>query len=336
MKAIRTVDEKPTLSVVPIPKPGRNEIRIKVAGAGINRADLLQTQGKYPPPPGVTDILGLEVSGVVDAIGTLDPELHSHPCATPGTQVMALLQGGGYAQYVTVDLRLTYPVPSHLKLTDAAALPEALATAYSNLVLAGGMRAGSRVLIHGGSGGVGTHAIQLAKALGAQVFTTAGSTSRVQRLRDLGADHAIDYHELAEETQLAQWTREHTDDAGIDVVLDVMGGSGLDANIRTLADGGKIVVIGTQGGTRPQFNLTRLMVKRGSIIGTTLRSRRLHERIDVQQRVSRDVIPLVTEGKIKPVIERIYPFEQVQDAHDALVRGAVFGKVLLQAPAEAE
>ncbi|MFC5370853.1 NAD(P)H-quinone oxidoreductase [Arcanobacterium bovis] len=336
MKAIRTVNEQPTIEVVPVPEPGHNEIRIKVTSAGINRADILQVEGKYPPPPGATDILGLEVSGVVDAIGTLDPELLHNPCATLGAQVMALLQGGGYAQYVTVDIRLAYPIPTNINLTDAAALPEALATAYSNLVLAGGMQAGSRVLIHGGSGGVGVHAVQLAKAWGATVLTTAGSAPRVQRLLDLGADHAIDYHELTEETQLAQWTSEHTDGAGIDVVLDVMGGSGLDANIRTLTDGGKIVIIGTQGGTRPQFNLTRLMVRRGSIIGTTLRSRRLSERIDVQQRVAQDVLPFVEEGKIRPVIERIYPFAQVHDAHAALVRGEVFGKVLLQAPEEAE
>ncbi|WP_124054436.1 NAD(P)H-quinone oxidoreductase [Arcanobacterium ihumii] len=337
MKVVKAVNNHLVFESAPIPIPGHNEIRIRVVAAGVNRADLLQAEGKYPPPAGASDILGLEVSGVVDAVGQLDPHLKKLPVTSVGTPVAALLQGGGYAEYVVVNVQLAYLAPANLSLIEAASFPEAFATAYSNLVMVGGLFAGKRTLIHGGSGGVGSHAIQIASAFGAEVFATAGSEDRARKLLSLGAHHVTDYHAFTEEKDLCAWImKESTTDIersknpGIDVVLDVMGESTLDANIRTLADGGRIVIIGTQGGTRPTFNLTRLMARRGSIIGTTLRSRHLQDRIEVQQRVGREIVPLVECGKIRPVIDRVYAFDEVQEAHDALGRGEVFGKVLLK------
>ena len=301
---------------------GPGQVRIKVLAAGVNRADVLQAAGSYPPPAGASTVLGLEVSGVIDEVG---PGVSAFSTGEP---VMALLDGGGYAEFAIADARCVLPIPAGVDPVIAAGLPEALATANSNLHRAG-IKAGDWVLIHGGSGGVGSHAIQIAAALGAKVLATAGTAERVAKLLDLGATAVADYHDFDAEEALGNWVMAQTDGHGADIVLDVLGGARLDANIRTLAEGGRVVVIGSQAGNRATINTTRLMRRRASIIGTTLRSRSGEEKAAIIADVARDVLPLLQDGRLRPVVGATYPIAEAAQAHADITSSKVFGKALL-------
>lgn len=248
---------------VPDVSAGPGEVLIKVAASGVNRADVLQAAGKYPPPPGVSDIIGLEVSGIVAAVGPGVTEWSA------GQEVCALLAGGGYAEYVAVPADQVLPIPPSVNLVDSAALPEVACTVWSNLVMTAHLRPGQLVLIHGGASGIGSHAIQVARALAARVAITAGSPEKLELCRDLGAQITINYRDEDFVARLKQ----ETDGSGADIILDIVGASYLDRNIDALATDGQLIVIGMQGGVKAELNLGKLLTKRARVIGTTLRAR---------------------------------------------------------------
>ncbi|RYV51589.1 NAD(P)H-quinone oxidoreductase [Pengzhenrongella frigida] len=304
---------------LPDPTPGRGEVLIDVAAAGVNRADLLQRQGKYPPPPGAPTWPGLEVSGTIAAMG---PGAVSW---SVGTRVCALLGGGGYADLVVAPAAQLLPVPPGLDLGAAAALPEAVCTAWSNLVDAGRLRAGEWVLVQGGSGGVGSVAIQLAVALGARVATTAGGPERTARCAALGAELVIDHR-----TQdVTRTVLEATGGRGVDVVLDVLGAGALAANLESLAIGGRLVVIGLQQGRRAELDLGLLLTRRASVIGTTLRARSTAEKTALVAALCAHAWPMLDDGRLRPIVHARIPFDRAREAHELLESGEVFGKVLL-------
>jgi putative PIG3 family NAD(P)H quinone oxidoreductase len=314
-----TEDQTLTLSDLPDPEARPGEVLVRVAAAGVNRADLLQRAGHYPPPAGASDVLGLEAAGTVAAVG------EGVTGWTVGDEVAALLAGGGYAELVAVPAGQLLPVPAGVDLVDAAALPEAVCTAWANLVMTGGLRAGETVLVHGGSGGVGSAAIQIAAALGARIITTAGGPERTARCRELGADVAVDHR--TEDVTAA--VREATHGRGVDVVLDVLGAGALAANVEMLATGGRLVVIGTQQGRRGELDLGALMTRRASIHATTLRARPVAEKAAVVAEVREHVWPMVEDGRVRPLVQERVPLAEAERAHALLSDGAVFGKVLL-------
>ncbi len=303
----------------PPPVPGPGEVLVRVRAAGINRADLLQRAGGYPPPPGVTDRLGLEVSGVVAAVGAGVDRW------AEGDRVCALADGGGYAELVVVPAGQVLRVPDGVDLLDAAALPEAVCTAWSNLVAVGGLDAGRSVLVHGGSGGVGVVAVQLAAALGAQVLTTAGGAARAERCLERGAFVAIDHRREDVLTRVL----EATGGRGVDVVLDVLGAGALDTNLRALATGGRRVVIGLQQGRRGEIDLGLLLARRASVIGTTLRARPPEEKAAIVDAVRDVVWPMVADGRVRTVVHARLPLAEAASGHELLASGEAFGKVLL-------
>jgi putative PIG3 family NAD(P)H quinone oxidoreductase len=305
----------------PDPEPGPGEVLVRVAAAGVNRADLLQREGRYPPPPGAPEWPGLEISGVVAGHG---PGVDA--AAWPlGARVAALLPGGGYATAAVVPTGLLLPVPDEVDLVDAAGLPEALLTAWTNVVDAGRLLAGEVLLVQGGSGGVGSVAVQLGAALGAHVVATAGGAERARRCRELGARTVVDHR--TEDVVAA--VREATGGHGADVVLDVLGAGGLATNLATLATGGRLVVIGTQRGARGEIDLGLLMARRASVIGTTLRARPPAEKERIVADVRAHAWPMLTDGRLRPVVHARLPLARAGDAHRLLDSGEVFGKVLL-------
>ncbi len=305
----------------PDPVPGPGEVLIHVAASGVNRADLLQRQGHYPPPPGASDIPGLECSGVIAGLG------RGVNGWQLGDRVAALIDGGGYADLAIAPAAQVLAVPDHVDLVDAAGLPEAVCTAWSNLVMVGQLSRGDVVLIQGGSGGVGSVAIQLAAALGARVAATAGGPDRVARCMALGAQIGIDHR--VEDT--AARMAEATSGQGADVILDVLGAGGLAANVRALATGGRLVVIGLQQGRRAELDLGQLLVKRASLHGTTLRSRPPAEKAAIVAEVAAHAWPLLgpADTRLQPVVHARIPLARAAEAHMLLESGAVFGKVLL-------
>lgn len=306
---------------VPAPVPGPGEVLIDVVAAGLNRADVQQRRGFYPPPPGASEIPGLEVSGRIAAFG---PEV-SKPFSV-GDKVVALLSGGGYAQQVAVPAEQVVRLPDGVDLVTAASLPEVAATVYSNLIMTAQLQAGETVLIHGATGGIGTMAIQLAKAYGAKVATTAGTAEKVGTARAfLGADIAINY---AEE-DFAESLKAQNGGKGADVILDVVGAKYLEQNVEALADYGRLVVIGLQGGVKGELNLGQLVSKRAAIIGTALRPRPVAEKGVIMNAVRETVWPMLADGRIKPFVARSFPLEQVREAHEYFDSGEHMGKVLL-------
>lgn len=305
------------LADVDTPEPGPGEVRIAVAAAGANRADTLQRQGFYPPPPGASEIPGLEVSGTVDAVG---PDVTQW---LVGDQVCALLAGGGYAAQVVVPAGQVLPVPTGVGLVDAAALPEVAATVWSNLVMTAGLAGGETLLVHGGSSGIGTMAIQIATALGVRVAVTAGSAEKLEACRDLGAQILINYRE----EDFVERLRESTD--GADVILDNMGAKYLARNVRALATGGRLVVIGMQGGTRAELDLGLLLRKRAAVHATSLRARPLDEKTAIVGAVRDHVWPMVAAGRVRPVVHAIHPLADAAAAHRELEASTHIGKILL-------
>jgi len=304
---------------VPDPEPGPGEVLIDVAAAGVNRADLLQRQGHYPPPPGASEYPGMEVSGRIEAIGA------GVTGWQPGDEVCALMAGGGYAEKVAVPAGQVLPVPAGLDLVQAAALPETVCTVYANLVQVGGLRAGETLLVHGGASGIGTTAIQLAKALGVRVICTAGSPAKLDRCRALGADVAISYRD----EDFVEVVEDVTNGHGADVILDIMGAKYLARNLAALATYGRLVIIGRQGGNRAELDLGVLQGKQASIHATTLRNKPVAEKSAIVAAVGDAVWPLVSAGTVTPVVEGTVPMAQAGDAHRILEAGGHTGKVLL-------
>ncbi|MBV9380502.1 MAG: NAD(P)H-quinone oxidoreductase [Streptosporangiaceae bacterium] len=301
---------------VPDPVPAEGEVLIDVTAAGVNRADLLQRLGFYPPPPGAPPYLGLECSGRIAATG---------PGVTgwsTGEEVCALLAGGGYAERVVVPAGQILPLPGGVGPAAAAALPEAACTVYSNVFQIARLAAGETLLVHGGSGGIGTMAVQLGKAFGARVVCTAGSAEKVARCRALGADLAINYRE--------QDFVEVLGERGADVILDIMGASYLARNLAVLGTNGRLVVIGMQGGSRAEIDLGMLLPRRAAIYATTLRARPVAEKAAVVAAVLGKVWPLVSAGKVVPVIDRELPMADAAEAHRVMDTGAHVGKILLR------
>jgi putative PIG3 family NAD(P)H quinone oxidoreductase len=307
---------------VPAPDLGDDQVRIAVAGAGINRADLLQRRGLYPPPPGASEIIGLECAGTLTEIGGSVDDL------AVGDRVMALLAGGGYATEAVTASVCVMRTPDALTDLEAAAVPEVFITAFLNLFLIGQLEPGATALVHGGSGGVGTAAIQLAKSAGARILITAGSEDRCDACRELGADAAFNYRE---DDFLAS-ALDATDGYGVDVVLDCIGGPYLERHLDVLAPGGRLVVIGLQGGAHGELDLSRLMRKRVSITGSTLRARPIDEKGRIIEAFTQSFGPELVTGAIRPIVDRVMPLEEVSEAHRLLAAGEVFGKLVLQMP----
>jgi putative PIG3 family NAD(P)H quinone oxidoreductase len=304
---------------VPDPVAGPGEVVVRVTASAVNRADLLQRQGFYPPPPGAPVYPGLECSGTVEAIGEgVDAWSVGDPCT-------ALLAGGGYAEQVVVPAGQLMRVPHGVPLLDAAALPEVACTVWSNVVVDAGLRAGDVLLVHGGAGGIGTFAIQAGVALGARVAVTAGSPAKLERCRELGAEILVDYREQ----DFVEAVRAATDGRGADVILDNMGAAYLARNVDALATGGRLQVIGLQGGAAGELDLGRLMGKRATVRGTTLRSRPVAEKAAICARVAAEVWPLVEAGRIATVIDRVVAMSDAAEAHRVVADGAHVGKVLL-------
>jgi len=307
---------------IPDPVPGPGDVLLDVAATAVNRADLLQRQGRYPPPPGAPQHLGLECSGVVRSVGADVTDWQV------GDAVCALLTGGGYAEQVAVPTGQVLPVPAGLDLLTAATLPEAACTVWSNLVLIAGLHAGQTLLVHGGASGVGTMAVQVGAARGARVAVTAGSPQKLRRCRDLGADILIDHR--SEDFVAA--LRQATHGQGADVVLDVIGAAYLQRNLAALAADGTLVVIGLQGGTTAEINLGLLLARRARVVGTTLRARPAEQKAAIVAAVRRDLWPLVEAGRVRPVVDRVLPITEAAEAHRVLEASEHVGKVALTIP----
>jgi putative PIG3 family NAD(P)H quinone oxidoreductase len=308
---------------VPDPEPGPDDVLVQVAASALNRADLMQRQGLYPPPPGAPPYPGMECSGTVISTGADVTQWH------PGDEVCALLGGGGYAEQVAVPQGQLLPKPVSTTLIQAAALPEAACTVWSNVFQLAKLKPGELLLVHGGSSGIGTMAIQLAKATGARVACTAGSDDKLARCVALGADIAINY----KSQDFAKVMRQ---EGGADVILDIMGGSYLHRNIEALAVNGRLSVIGSQGGRRAELDLLTLMGKRASIFATTLRARPAAEKNAIVQAVRDNVWPLIDSGQVKPVIDTELPMPDAAQAHQRLAESGHTGKILLLAPHKVE
>ena len=311
-----------TWEQVPDPSPQPDEVVIEVVATAVNRADLLQRQGYYPPPPGAPPYPGLECSGRIVAVGDAVTGWQV------GDEVCALLSGGGYAERVAVPAGQLLPVPAGVSLTHAAALPEVACTVWSNVVDLARLRSGETLLVHGAGSGIGTFAIQLAKALGATVYGTARAAKH-EPLRKLGADLVIDY---ATEDFVAVVKEAVGDRGGVDVVLDIIGAKYLEKNIRVLATGGRLVIIGLQGGRKAEIDLNALLRKRATIAGTTLRSRPVAEKAAIVQSVREQVWPLIEAGKITPVVHSELPLPDAADAHRLVEASDHIGKVVLTVP----
>lgn len=301
------------------PEIAPRDVLIEVAAAGVNRADLLQRKGFYPPPAGASEVLGLECSGIVQKTG---PDVTRWQ---PGDEVCALLSGGGYAQFVAVPEGQVMPIPAGVDIVTAAALPETACTVMSNLTMTGGMSACDWVLIHGGTSGIGSFAVQWAKAVGAHVAATVGSQRKEEICRDLGADVAINYNEQDFVEELLAASGGH----GADVILDIMGAKYLEPNVQSLARGGRLVVIGLQGGVKAELNLNRLLREQGTISATSLRSTTPDQKRLVCSNVVEWMWPLFGDDRLTPVVDQTFDLAEVGRAHQKLEDGGVVGKLLL-------
>jgi NADPH2:quinone reductase len=303
----------------PVPEPGSGEVLIKVAAAGLNRADILQRRGFYPSPPGAPPYPGLEVSGTIAALGAGVTEFKV------GDAVCALLQGGGYAEYCGVDAGQVLPIPGMLDMIQAASLPEAMFTVWSNVFLFGRLQRGETLLVHGGSSGIGVAAIQLAAALGHTVFATAGSDDKCRFCESLGARRAIDYKTA---DFVAEITRE-TGGRGVDVVLDMVGGSYVARNLQLLATEGRLVMISTQGGAKGEIDVMRIMQQRLVVTGSTLRSRSADFKRTIRDQLLLDVWPLIAAGRVRPVVDSVFALAEAGKAHARMEGGEHMGKIIL-------
>jgi len=303
----------------PRPTPSGGEVLIKVAAAGVNRPDVMQRMGHYPPPPGITDIPGLEVAGVIEQIGD------GVTGWRVGDRVCALVAGGGYAEYCVAPAPQCLPIPANVDFIHAAAIPETFFTVWTNVFERGRLRAGESLLIHGGTSGIGTTAIQLAKALGSRVFATAGSTEKCAACERLGAERAINYRE----TDFVAAVKEATGGRGADVILDMIGGDYVPRDMDALAMDGRLVSIAVQGGVKAQINILTLMQKRLTLTGSTLRTRPVAEKGAIAAALKQHVWPLLESGAVSPVIHATFPLRDAAEAHRVLESGAHVGKLVL-------
>jgi putative PIG3 family NAD(P)H quinone oxidoreductase len=308
-----------TWAKVPDPEPAAGEVLIEVAASAVNRADIMQRQGLYPPPPGAPPWPGLECSGTVAALG------EGVTGWSRGDEVCALLSGGGYAERVVVAAGQVLPVPTGVSLVESAALPEVACTVWSNVFLLAKLSAGEALLVHGGSSGIGTMAIQLAHHAGARVFTTAGTAAKLDRCRELGADVAINYRE----EDFAERVLAETGGRGVEVILDNMGAAYLERNLRVLAPDGRLMVIGLQGGRTGELDLGMLLAKRATLHATSLRSRPAEQKADIVEAVRREVWPAIEAGAVRLVIDRALPLQHAEEAHRVVESSRHVGKVLL-------
>lgn len=318
-----------TIAEVPAPRPGHGEVLIKVAAAGINRADLTQREGHYPPPPGASPILGMEVSGHIVELG---PGVS--PGVSPGTEaswkvgdpVCALIPGGGYAEYCVACAGCCLPVPKSVSVTDAAALPEAVFTVWANLFAQPYLRAGERFLVHGGTSGIGTTAIQMAKAFGAHVITTAGSKAKCDFCLSLGAERAFNYREEDWFAGALEWSQQE----GVDVILDMVGGDYFPRHLKLLAQKGRLIHIATTGGSQVEADLRLIMMKRLIVTGSTLRRRSVEEKTALRDQIEQHVWPLIEHGQLRPIVDRVFPLSEVAEAHRRMHASTHIGKLLLE------
>lgn len=312
-EALRIVD-------APVPEPGPDEVLIKVAAAGVNRADILQRQGHYDPPPGSTEILGLECSGEIVAVGEQVDERQI------GSQVAALLSGGGYAEYVAAPIGQVAPLPKGLDPIVGGGIMETFSTVWSNVFMVGRLQPGETFLVHGGSSGIGTIAIQLAKAFDATVATTVGTPQKAEFCRDLGADLVIDYREedFVESLREAQLRP--------DVILDIIGAKYLSQNVRALNTAGRLIIIGLQGGVKGELNLGALLAKRAAVTATSLRARPGTEKATIVQQMMSQTWPLIESGDVRPIVHATMPLEQVGEAHRVMEESSHSGKLILTLP----
>ena len=311
--------EQLQLADVPDPVPGPGEVVLQVAAAGVNRADLLQRRGLYPPPKGAPAWPGLEASGTVAGLG------EGVTGWQVGDRAAALLSGGGYAERVAAPAGQLLPVPETVSLVDAAALPEVTCTVWSNVFMAAGLRPGEVLLVHGGGSGIGTMAIQLGRSVGARVAVTAGTSEKLARCRELGAEITMNYRD----EDFVEALRTATGGHGADVVLDLMGAKYLARNIEVLAPAGRLVVIGLQGGTKAELDLSALMAKRAAVLSTSLRARPASEKAAIVASVREHVWPLIESGDVRPVVHALVPLDQAAEAHRIVESSQNVGKVLL-------
>ena len=304
-----------------VPQPGPDEILVKVEAAGVNRPDVAQRSGAYPPPPGASDLPGLEIAGEVVAVGS-NAKRHK-----VGDKVMSLVAGGGYAQYCIAQDAQAMSVPPALSIKEAGALPETLMTVWHNVFERGGLNEGETLLIHGGSSGIGTMAIQLAKAFGAKVFVTVGSQDKVDACLKLGADRAINY----KTEDFVAAVKEETNNAGVNLILDMVAGDYVDRNYDAAAVDGRIVQIATLNGPKITANIAKVMVKRLTHTGSTLRPRSNADKAAMVAAIEQKVMPLLREGRIKPVMDSTFPLEKAADAHRRMETSAHIGKIVLEA-----
>ncbi|HEY5597406.1 MAG TPA: NAD(P)H-quinone oxidoreductase [Kiloniellales bacterium] len=305
----------------PVPEPGTGEVLIRVAAAGVNRPDVLQRSGGYPPPPGASDIPGLEIAGEVVALG------EAVKGRKLGDQVMALVAGGGYAEYCAAPAAQCLPVPKGLNMIEAAAIPETFFTVWSNVFDRGRLRAGESILVHGGSSGIGTTAIQLARAFGARVFATAGSADKCAACEKLGAERAINYREQ----DFVTVVRDATGGVGVDVILDMVGGEYIARNIKALAPDGRLCQIAFLGGSKAEVDFLPVMLKRLTLTGSTLRPRPIDFKAAIARALEQNVWPLVEKGTVRPVVFKTLPLAQAAEAHRLMESSAHIGKIVLQA-----
>jgi putative PIG3 family NAD(P)H quinone oxidoreductase len=304
----------------PPPSPGPHQVLIKSVAAGVNRPDLMQRKDLYPPPPGASTVLGLEVSGTIEAIGR---EVNEFKVGDP---VCALLTGGGYAEYCLASACCCLPIPKGLSFFQAAALPETFFTAWSNLFDHAKLQAGESLLIHGGTSGIGTTAIQLGKAFGSQIIVTAGSQEKCQYCQKLGADLAINYRQQ----DFVEAVMHHTGGKGVDVVLDMIGGDYLPRNLKCLAMDGRLQQIAIQNGGKSEINLTSVLMKRLTIAGTTLRPRSNEFKAKIAQQLFANVWPLLESGQLEPIIDSVFPLAQAAQAHERMESSQHIGKIILE------
>ena len=303
-----------------VPTPAPSEVLIRVEVAGINRPDVIQRQGNYAPPPGTTDIPGLEVSGEIVAVG-VDIKNWS-----VGDKVAALVAGGGYAEYVAAPFQQCLPIPNGLSMIEAAALPEAFFTVWTNVFERGALKKGETLMIHGGSSGIGTTAIQIASQMGARVITTAGSADKCQACADLGAERTVNYRE----EDFVEAAREFGDGKGVDVILDIVGGDYIAKNIKSLAPDGRLVQIAFLQGSKVDINFMSVMLKRLTFTGSTLRPQSIERKGEIAAALIENVWPLISSGKIKPVIYKTFALNQVAEGHALMESSQHIGKIMLK------
>ncbi|HMH30378.1 MAG TPA: NAD(P)H-quinone oxidoreductase [Steroidobacteraceae bacterium] len=306
-------------AVRPVPKPGDDEVLVRVEAAGVNRPDVMQRQGRYPPPPGASDLPGMEIAGEVVALG---PKVSG---VSLGDKVTSLLPGGGYAGYAVAAAPLLMPVPKGLSMVEAAAIPETFLTVWTNLFERGRCKTGDIVLIHGGTSGIGTTAIQLAKVWGARVFATAGSEAKARACEALGAVRGIDY----KTEDFVEVIRAETKGYGVDITLDMVAGSYVQRNLEIAAVEGRVVTISLLGGSRAEINVGMILVKRLTLTGSTLRSRTVAQKAAVAEAVRQNVWPLIESGKVRPVIFKTFPLAEASEAHRLMESSNHIGKIVL-------